>query len=293
MGDGWYVFLGHEDGSRPEPWPLADLRRPEDAAPDHLEVLEVDLPAHQQLVIEGEFDAGHFPLLHHRRFEVVASSFDGTRASARYLVHEPMAQEIEVELDGVSRMRLEVRWDDHRLVVAGDYVTRAADRVTATGSIALWGADPVPSLGSCAGSVAPRTRTSPGMRPSGVTGPTSHRSTRAPTTACWWPSAAGPGSSTAEPPRRRSEPLVDERLDGPGPRQAHDAGQPECAVHPGCDPVPGLRQVSAATRAPTTRATRARLPSVRPATSGPSKMTRTASKDCRSAARSSVVRTKR
>ena len=142
LDGGWYVFLGHEDSSRPDPWPLADLRRPEDASPDHLEELEVDLPAHQQLVIEGEFDAGHFPLLHHRRFEVVASSFDGARASARYLVHEPMAQEIEVELDGVSRMRLEVRWEDHRLVVNGDYVTRALDRVTATGSIALWGADP-------------------------------------------------------------------------------------------------------------------------------------------------------
>ena len=105
----WYVFLGHEDGSRPDPWPLADLRRPEDDAPDHLEVLEVDLPAHQQLVVEGEFDAGHFPLLHDRPVEGRGvESFDGTRASARYLVHEPMAQEIEVELDGVSRMRLEV-----------------------------------------------------------------------------------------------------------------------------------------------------------------------------------------
>jgi nitrite reductase/ring-hydroxylating ferredoxin subunit len=138
----WYVFLDHEEDRASAPWPLVDLRRPDDAAPDHLEDLEVELPAHQQLVIEGEFDAGHFPLLHDRRFDLVASSFEGSRASARYAVTEPMAQEVELELDGVSRMRLEVRWAGHRFVVIGDYVTRAPDRVTASGTIALWGDEP-------------------------------------------------------------------------------------------------------------------------------------------------------
>lgn len=96
------------------------------------------LTAHQQVVLEGDFDAAHFGPVHGQRFVAQAASFDGPTASIGYTTEGRRPQTVEIRLDGLSRMWQRTKVGEVTVGLRVDYRTVARDRSEATTEVSVW-----------------------------------------------------------------------------------------------------------------------------------------------------------
>lgn len=138
--DRWYVFLRHDPAGASPPWAPADLHRPPRPDPPRLEVGRVHhLTAHQQVIIEGDFDLAHFPVVHHRGFRGDDVEFGDHGARVAYTVTEPSPQTVRFELDGISRVREQVAYDGIEILLVADSVSLDRHRTRTVATMAVWG----------------------------------------------------------------------------------------------------------------------------------------------------------
>ena len=140
VGDHAYVFLAHDpDGVTPV-WEPPDLHRmPRADPPRLLRTTEYRLTAHQQVIIEGDFDQAHFPLVHQRVFRADDVEFGEHGARVAYTVTEPAPQTVHFELDGLSRVREQVAFDGIELLLVADSVSLDRTTTLTHATTALWG----------------------------------------------------------------------------------------------------------------------------------------------------------
>lgn len=150
QGSEAYAFIdvawdgrGAPDPTEGASWPLADFGpSPQDREPDVTLPSVAELTAHQQVVLEGDFDLNHFRPVHGVEFELVDSDIGvgaPNAASVRYQTPGPRPQVVSVRLDGVSRMWEEVRIGPIRVVLTADYVTETPNRSRVAGNVSVWG----------------------------------------------------------------------------------------------------------------------------------------------------------
>lgn len=140
VGEHVYVFLAHDPVAGAMPWDPPDLHRlPRPDPPRLLRTTEYRLTAHQQVIIEGDFDRAHFPLVHQRVFRAEDAEFGEHGARVAYTVTEPAPQTVHFELDGLSRVREQVAFDGIELLLVADSVSLDRSTTLTHATTALWG----------------------------------------------------------------------------------------------------------------------------------------------------------
>lgn len=79
------------------------------------------LEAHPMIVLEGDFDLGHFPSVHGIQMTPVAHSFEPEIARVTYQ-EQKLQQRLTVEIAGLSQMRQVVERGEYRFYFHSDYL---------------------------------------------------------------------------------------------------------------------------------------------------------------------------
>lgn len=130
-----YVFVG------PDPWDPVALAEAEDGPPVLVEEADVTLTAHPQVVLEGDFDAGHFGPVHGQDFAQEEPTFDGPVAQVGYRTAGRRPQTIEIRLDGLTRMWQRMTVGAVVLQYRADYTALAPDRTRVHTQVSVWAPD--------------------------------------------------------------------------------------------------------------------------------------------------------
>jgi phenylpropionate dioxygenase-like ring-hydroxylating dioxygenase large terminal subunit len=138
--DGTYAFL--DGGTGVEPWePVAF---PAFATGDPVRVQErvEDLSAHQQVVLEGDFDLAHFGPVHDQHFGQEAPAFDGPSAQVTYRTSGRRPQSTEIRLDGLTRLWQRITLGPVVVGVRADYTTLGPRSCRAVTRVEVWAPSP-------------------------------------------------------------------------------------------------------------------------------------------------------
>ena len=131
-----YTFL--DGGTGVAPWAPADWEPAGEGPPVLVRHGAEDLTAHQQVVLEGDFDETHFGPVHGQGFAQVEPTFDGPRAGVRYTTGGRRPQTIEIRLDGLSRMWQRVTVGSVVVGYRADYLSTGPTSCRAETTVAVW-----------------------------------------------------------------------------------------------------------------------------------------------------------
>lgn len=136
LDDGAYVFL--DGGTGRAPWEPVAFPPAAEGPPALVLQGGEELTAHQQVVLEGDFDAAHFGPVHGQGFEQVEPTFEGAVARVRYATAGRRPQTIEIQLDGLSRMWQRVTIGSVVVGYRADYLSTGPHACRATTTVAVW-----------------------------------------------------------------------------------------------------------------------------------------------------------
>ncbi len=136
LDDGVYAFW--DGGTGTEAWEPTRFPPAAEGEPALVRHGGEDLTAHQQVVLEGDFDAAHFGPVHDQGFALIEPAFDGPRAEVRYTTAGRRPQTIEIRLDGLSRMWQRVTIGSVVVGFRADYLSTGPSSCRAATTVSVW-----------------------------------------------------------------------------------------------------------------------------------------------------------
>lgn len=139
IGDQAFAFLVAPGSEICEPWvPSTYVRSDDFGEPTAVQSVDTNLEAHQQVVLEGDFDRQHFPAVHDLKVQLLGYEFYDTIAKVSYVRPGRHPATFEILIDGISRRLETITAGPVTIELTANYISTGSRSCTARGELRVW-----------------------------------------------------------------------------------------------------------------------------------------------------------